>query len=617
MNGWSIIAMGVNVVGRFCAICDRMIQGALLMCILCLGAAVDLVKSIRICMRTGWLCSYFAPCLQNGRSRSSLAAQREQASTTSAQAGESAQGQVRPQIHQGPSFQEEFKVSITSHNAISIEILDGGICLEGNAADSVRADDPPFTRIQQAIRATVGRSENPIEKLDLFASHFRANLTAPMMASILRVLPPLHHLQLGGLCLPVQELCRTLTHPSLNKLTHLALYDLVFLGNNHTTTEDYHAGTRESTNLALKEIVAVFIRLDDQNVTLDPLLNFLQSAPQLRQFELVMDHSHAYLHGYPRPEQPVVAQQQQQPATVPKVLFSATTFSNLLEATAEHLQLLFLEYTPLTTQHFQAMAQHGKSLAQLRLRDDPDQAGKMQDVQRLKALASLLRCHKSLHTVTLDGLWKHKQESQDIVQVLPHSSTISSLRLRSLPMRLGELRTLLCNNTTLQNLSLHNIAFTVPTLEAMVDEEAVFAVLVQILKKDNSTLRRITWKQAEFRRTEVFPRHRKPKSYRCLHQHQKQQSAQHQLHWYLTLNQRGIRYLMADIDCSTKIFLDLLTKQQTMSQHQNYADQLGQQQPQSETSLSARKGCMDKDSQDGYSLDVVFHMLRNNPSLCR
>lgn len=573
-----------------------LLHGVILGCIVCIGATIDLFSSVKkwhIARKLLSCCQAYRQNLSNGT------ADATQQELPNAATNAAARNQP---MHRSP-YQEEFKVAITGHNAISIEILDGGVCLENSSEDIL--EDAPLTRIQQAIQGAIDKTDTAIEKLDLFASHFRANLTAPMMANVLQVLPPLKHLQLGGLCLPVQELCHTLVHPSLTDLSHLALYDLVFLG---TPANGIEITTNLS--LALEEIVAVFIRLEDQDVSLDPLLSFLQSAPRLKQFELVMDHSHAYLHGYPRQEQP--AQRQ-------KVLFSATTFSKLLKATSNHLQLLFLEYVPLTTEHYQVMADHAKALTQLRLRDDPDISGRMEDAERLKALATLLRHHANLQTVTLDGLWsssKQQTEALEIFQVLPLSTTINALRLRSLPMQLSELKTLLRNNTTLQNLSLHNIAFATSasaTHQGTVEEEAVFAVLVQILKKDNSTLRRITWKQAEFRRTEIFPRHRKPKTYKCFRKHN-QQSAQQQLHWYLTLNQRGMRFLMADIDCSRHDFLNSMTKQQRPPHVQLFGDQAGK--PQSQP-FEKIKGNLDTDTQeDGYALDCLYHMLSNNPSLC-
>ena len=537
------------------------------------------------------------------------------------------------------SEQQDFKVAISSGHTLTVELLDGGVCLDDSDDDD---DDIQVDRrrLQQAIEkaihsisSTSTTTSSPITKLDLYASHFRANLTAKMIGSILQVLPPLEHLQLGGLRLSVEELCLVLGQPSLTgKLTHLALYDLEFTNNTRSIDQEGHHPP-VATPLALQEVVAVFLRLESDQVTLDPLLETLERAPKLKQLELVLDHNHAYVHGYPR-----IDQQQQQPhqqlppnnSQQQQQLFSAPAFANMLQATHESLSNIILEYVPLTAQHFEALAEYGNSVKQLRLRHDPSEASSESPstMQALRAFLSPNNCPASLEQVSFDGILTQPQYATELCQVLACNKSIQSLRLRSLPLHLRDLTRLLSKNATLQHLALHNIDFesnssggdnnTTPlTIDPDPDvmEESVFATLVKILKDHNNTsLRRISWKQAEFKRTEVFPRLRKPKAYKCFQLKQKatqQHQAQQQLHWYLTLNQRGIRNMMADVSLPRSEFMNVLVHRKHPTLQKQHSQWPGQQ-PYTKSSNNVNED----ELLDEYSLDCLYYLLSNNPSLC-
>ncbi|CAB9506845.1 expressed unknown protein [Seminavis robusta] len=570
--------------------------------------------------------------------------------------------------------QDDFRVSIVSRNALSVEILDGGVSLEdGVEEDDIRilqqspSTTQTTTRLQRVIATTLQRAEHPIEKLDLFASHFRADLTAHRILSILQVLPQpqLRRLQLGGLRLPVQELCKLIAH-SPHQLTHLALYDLEFSSSATSDEDDVveqllqrSSSSSSSSSLALEEFVAVFVRLENRTVTLDPLIRFLQSANRLKQLELVMDHSHAYIHGYPR--------QQPQPQLQPPCLFQPTSLQHLLQSTCQHLETVILEYVPLETTHYQAMTDHGASIKHLRLRDEP---GSATTDARIRALALLLKRHRdTLESISLDGLWGQQQQqkqkqsmpaSSDLFRVLSQSSSIRTVRLRSLPMQLDDLRTLLQNNATLDHLSLHSMSFcgaattattirdtrihnnnnnTIVVLEDAVVEQSVFSVLVQILKgrsNSNTGLTRLSWKQAEFRKTEVFPRRRKPKAFyrRYPYRKKKMEQQQHdddppslhqQLHWYLTLNQRGIRKLMVDVNTSREQLLQQLVVQQQGSRQMQFLVPPPQtQQARASSSMTNHapptaqvliQDASEKENLDEYALDCIYYLLSNNVSM--
>ena len=531
--------------------------------------------------------------------------------------------------------QQDFNVAISNGNTLTVELLDGGVCLDNgdNEEDDIIVNR---RRLQQAIEQVIQSNSSSINKLDLYASHFRANLTAKMIGSILKVLPPLEHLQLGGARLSVEELCLVLGQPELAETTHLALYDLEFTNNNNNNN-NHHIQINDS--LALQEVVAVFLRLENDQVTLDPLFETLQCATKLRQLELVLDHNHAYVHGFPRTDQHVHHPQQQ--------LFSALSFADMLHATQNSLSNIVLEYVPLTAKHFEALTEHGKSVKQLRLRGDPSEAtGAISEngcsdkaFEALKGFLLPQKCPVSLQTLSVDGMVSQAQHAKELCQVLAYNQSIQSLRLRSIPFQLNDLATLLSNNTTLHHLALHNIDFeshrgnvisVAPSshdLQPEVMEKAVFTRLVKILKDDNNTtLRRISWKQAEFKRTEVFPRRRKAKMYKCYQprphttttsssQQQQQPSAQEQLHWYLTLNKRGIRNVMVDANLSLNEFMIVLERQgrTTMQQAPSLQSQ-DRQKMESKTRTSVSSS--EDEMQDEYSLDCLYYLMSNNPSLC-
>jgi len=645
-----------------------------------------------------------------------------------------------------PLEDQEFKISITGRNSIAIELLDGGLCLE-----SEDDDEDEFTMdgqsslgmMQQAIQAILQQqSEEPITKLDLFASHFRATFTVKMMGNLLQAFHHnnLEHLQLGGMLLSVRELCNILSHPSLcHQLKHLTLYDLELTssGNYDDDGEEmsiYQPSSLTTTTtplLALEEVVAVFLRLQDPTVTLDPLFRLLRQAPRLRLLELVLDHNHAYVHGYPRitttttnvlanniPNSTTPLPTQTQPA-----IFSPKSLAELLQATSAHLKTIILEYVPLAAPHFLAISRYALALKHLRLRDDPEivrriqqQPDENEEQDRITALASLLQAQEQqqqkeenssasssssaalLESVSLDGILTSPQDMTTICSALNNgkTSTIHSLRLRSLPMSLQDLTLLLAGNATLQYLSLHNLDFynnksdskctptpvwvADPTVDGdrstfennlqrvdeavapndanndhapeLLEEDAVLARVVQILKDDNVTLRRLSYKFAEFRRTEIFPRRRKPKAHhpKCyparqqqqqrqqwpssprrseLSQQQQQQSQpddnssslcpQQQLHWFLTLNQRGIRNLMVDVNRTRAELVQLMTDQE--KHHHLQLQQLFLDYPappslppagQDTSAISSNSS----NSDECWALDCVFHMLSCNPTLC-
>ena len=375
--------------------------------------------------------------------------------------------------------------------------------------------------------------------------------------------------------------------------------------------------------------------------------------------------------------------------------------------------------------HFLAISRYALALKHLRLRDDPEIVRRIQQQQdekeqqyRITALASLLQAQEQqqqkeenssasssssaalLESVSLDGILTSPQDMTTICSALNNgkTSTIHSLRLRSLPMSLQDLTLLLAGNATLQYLSLHNLDFynnksdskctptpvwvADPTVDGdrstfennlqrvdeavapndanndhapeLLEEDAVLARVVQILKDDNVTLRRLSYKFAEFRRTEIFPRRRKPKTHhpKCyparqqqqqrqqrpssprrseLSQQQQQQSQpddtssllcpQQQLHWFLTLNQRGIRNLMVDVNRTRAELVQLMTDQE--NHHQLQLQQLFLDYPAppplpgSAASVAGQDtSAISSNSDECWALDCVFHMLSCNPTLC-
>ena len=536
------------------------------------------------------------------------------------------------------SDQQDFKVAVSNGDTLTVELLDGGVCLDNGDDDDEEEDDIQVNRkrLQQAIEKVIQSNSSSIIKLDLYASHFRANLTATMIGSILKVLPPLEHLQLGGARLSVKELCLVLGQPALADTTHLALYDLEFTNNNNNNNNNNHIQIKAP--LALQEVVAVFLRLESNQVTLDPLFETLQCAPKLRQLEIVLDHNHAYMHGYPRTDQHAHRPQQQ--------LFSAPVFAKMLHATQDSLSNIVLEYVPLTAKHFQALTEHGKSVKQLRLRGDPSETTTVTSeinctesaFEALKDFLLPQKCPASLESLSFDGMVSQVQHTKEMCQILEYNQSIRSLRLRSIPFQLNDLATLLSNNTKIHNLALHNIDFqshhgdVIDTnlsshgLQPEVMEKAVFATLVKILKDDNNTtLRRISWKQAEFKRTEVFPRRRKAKTYKCYQPRnlttaassllQQPPSAHQQLHWYLTLNKRDIRNIMVDADLSLSEFMTVLEREGQTTKHQPLSLQCQDQQI-TESNTRTSESCSEDEIQDEYSLDCLYHLISNNPSLC-
>jgi len=520
--------------------------------------------------------------------------------------------------------QQNFHLEIVNGNTLTVEILDGGICLELSDDDDSPIEDVQIDRfnLQQALKETLSRNKTTIIKLDLFASHFRANLTAKMIGSILEIVPPLQQLQLGGLSLSVRELCRLLQQPILaDNLTHLALYDLEFANPSSLDSEELEDIFGNIAALALEEFSAVFLRLQSSRVSLDLLLQTLQGAAHLKQFELVLDHNQAFVHGYPN------ADQQQHPT---RQLLSTPSFSRMLQATQKHLSRLTLEYVPLASEHFEVLAKHGKSLHTLRLRDDPSKPA-IRESTRV-ALQHFLQsdiCPKSLEQVSFDGILSQSRHTTDLCGVLACNSLIRSVRLRSLPLQLGDLVCLLSKNSTLEQLVLHNIDFQSHDMtdsdvtinpfclgsdpDSM--EETVFATLVDIFKHHNNTLRQLSWKQAEFKRTEVFPRRFKPRTCTLIQTRRRDTSmikprpALSELHWYLTLNQRGIRNAMVDINMSRAEFLQKLAEQQTFQKQQQTSL------PSSSKNWQTGDGSEER-TLDEYAVDCLYFMLSNNPSLC-
>lgn len=476
---------------------------------------------------------------------------------------------------------EDFKIRIDK-KALTIELFDGGVCLDVD--DDVCLNHP----IQQAISAAWSQSMFPVEKLDICASFIRADLDAKMIFSVLKIMPSnLQYLQLGGISLSVPALTRILLHPKLAALKILKLCDVEFLqaANNDDNLQSRKENTESSINVGsspLRKIVCLFLRLE-AGVTLDPFLKCLKRAPKLEHFELAMDHNHVYNYGQSRLQSGGVAE-----------IFCQSCFGDFLTA-AQQLKTLILEYVPLGTLHLCAMAEslrNSQSLKELCLVDASQDLST--EGRSWVTIADFLRMQTTLHTLSLDGITKESDDTSIILEGLAQNGSIHDLRLRNLPLQLDALSSCLGMNSVVAALSLHSNGFEGISSDV---QGTVYSTLLQVLEA-NTTVKRISWKTGRCARTEVFPKRRKSKTYRCYTHHLPSISlvstweVQQQIQWFLMLNQRGIRRIMADVDHSTNEFLKIVLQQQREETQEGF--------PSGE-----------------YDLDCLFYLLSTNPSFIK
>ena len=485
---------------------------------------------------------------------------------------------------------DDFKTRV-NHSLLTVELLDGGLCLDQD--DLICQDDT--TPIQKAIASALSQSaEIEIEKLELSASFMRADLDYKMISSLLEILPiNLVSFQIGGASLTVQDLARILRHPSLKNLKNLTLCDVEFLSvindnTSETEEEDDFASfeSRSTKKLALEKVLCLFARLQNNRVTFDPLLEELQNASALEHFELVLDHNHSYRHGRPQEEN-------EQEDGLP--VFSEVCLEKFLSATSQ-LKNLVLEFTPLYNQHLSALSSSlSLNIALKDLRIVNDQNSQCVKNVDWTAFSEFLSHQTSLRNVSLDGITSKEKNTSLLLRSMTSNASIKDLRLRNLPLQLDSLKTYLSTNASLQSLFLHGNTYLSDDKKQDPGKQLVGA-LVAVLEEHNITLQRISYKEGMCARTDVYPLLRKPKAWRY-NSHslrapdQKTLSLRSQIHWYLTLNQRGIRQpsVMLNISQSPFEFLQLVVQQQKEED----------------------VGC-----KDAYDLDCIFHLMKNNPSLC-